>query len=197
MHPDRNGKWEEVMAKKKKYPFSVETFLSFLNQSSLPSVPLLTQSGIGEQFDFGAYATHWKIEGAQTGGRFAVVHHPLTPRTLAAPLHRHHREDEYSYVLYFHFCVDTIPYVWRRPTASIIPQDQPISSGKAVTRNQNTGVAQRSKPLTVGRSSLQGQLEERLRIAERIVQALREAGRSCELADEAYSRNGVDLPSRH
>ena len=33
--------------------------------------------------------------------------------------------------------------------------------------------------------------------AERIVQALREAGYSCELADEAYSRNGVDLPSRH
>jgi hypothetical protein len=65
-----------------------------------------------------------------------------------------------------------------------------------VTRNQNTGVAQRSKPPT-DRSSLQGQLEERLRIAERIVQALREAGRSCELADEAYSRNGVDLPSRH
>jgi hypothetical protein len=48
-----------------------------------------------------------------------------------------------------------------------------------MTRNQNFGAAQRSKP------SLQGQqFEERLRIAERIVQALREAGHSCELADD-------------
>ena len=36
---------------------------------------------------------------AHTGARFAVVHHPLAPRALAAPLHRHHREDEYSYVV--------------------------------------------------------------------------------------------------
>ena len=31
--------------------------------------------------------------------RFSVVHHPLAPHALAAPLHRHSREDEYSYVL--------------------------------------------------------------------------------------------------
>jgi mannose-6-phosphate isomerase-like protein (cupin superfamily) len=28
-----------------------------------------------------------------------LVHHPLAPRTLAAPLHLHHREDEFSFVL--------------------------------------------------------------------------------------------------
>ena len=67
-----------------------------------------------------------------------------------------------------------------------------------MTRNQNAGAAQRSKPPTVGRSSLQDQqFEERLRIAERIVQALREAGHSCGLADKAYSLSGVDLPTRH
>jgi hypothetical protein len=65
-----------------------------------------------------------------------------------------------------------------------------------VTRNQNAG-AQRAKPPTVGRYSLQSQFEERLRIAERIVQALREAGHSCGLADKAYSLNGIDLPTRH
>jgi hypothetical protein len=27
------------------------------------------------------------------------VEHPMSPHTLAAPLHRHRREDEYSYVL--------------------------------------------------------------------------------------------------
>ena len=66
---------------------------------SLSSAPLLIPPGAGDQFDFGAYATHSKIDGSQTGGRFAVVHHPLMPHTLGAPLHRHHREDEYSYVL--------------------------------------------------------------------------------------------------
>jgi mannose-6-phosphate isomerase-like protein (cupin superfamily) len=53
----------------------------------------------GEKFDTGRLGTHWKINGSQTGGRFSVVHHQLPPRTLAAPLHRHHREDEHSYVL--------------------------------------------------------------------------------------------------
>ena len=67
-----------------------------------------------------------------------------------------------------------------------------------MTHNQNAGAAQRSKPPTIGRSSLQDQqFEERPRIAERIVQVLHEAGHSCVLADEVYSLNGVDLPSRH
>jgi quercetin dioxygenase-like cupin family protein len=39
------------------------------------------------------------ISGADSGGGFALVEHPLAPRALAAPLHRHSREDEYSYVL--------------------------------------------------------------------------------------------------
>jgi mannose-6-phosphate isomerase-like protein (cupin superfamily) len=33
------------------------------------------------------------------GGRFSLVEHPMPPRALAAPLHRHSREDEYSFVL--------------------------------------------------------------------------------------------------
>lgn len=34
-----------------------------------------------------------------SGGRFALVEHLLAPRRLAAPLHRHSREDEYTFVL--------------------------------------------------------------------------------------------------
>ena len=68
-------------------------------QPNSSSVPAVIPPEAGDKFQFGAFGTHWKIDGAQTGGRFAVVHHPLTPRMLAAPLHRHHREDEYSYVL--------------------------------------------------------------------------------------------------
>ena len=39
------------------------------------------------------------VDGEDTGGRFAVVRHVFAPRSLAAPLHRHHREDEFTYVL--------------------------------------------------------------------------------------------------
>lgn len=53
----------------------------------------------GEFFDFGGLGVRWKIDGAASGGRFSIVHHPLAPRALAAPLHLHHNEDEYSYVL--------------------------------------------------------------------------------------------------
>ena len=39
------------------------------------------------------------IWGAEAGEKFSLVEHPMSPRALAAPLHRHSREDEYSYVL--------------------------------------------------------------------------------------------------
>ena len=55
--------------------------------------------GDKESFDFGGLGVVWKIDGPDTSRRFSVVHHPLAPRALAAPLHYHHNEDEYSYVL--------------------------------------------------------------------------------------------------
>ena len=39
------------------------------------------------------------IPGDDTDGRFSLVEHPIPPLSLAAPLHRHSHEDEYSYVL--------------------------------------------------------------------------------------------------
>lgn len=39
------------------------------------------------------------IAGAQTGGAFSVVEHPMGPLSLAAPYHTHSLEDEYSIVL--------------------------------------------------------------------------------------------------
>ena len=35
----------------------------------------------------------------ETGGGFSLVEHPIPPHGLVAPLHKHSREDEYSYVL--------------------------------------------------------------------------------------------------
>jgi mannose-6-phosphate isomerase-like protein (cupin superfamily) len=56
-------------------------------------------SDAGARHIYGAFGVHWKIDLADADGRFSVVHHPIAPRSLVAPLHRHHREDEYSYVL--------------------------------------------------------------------------------------------------
>ncbi|MCZ7543230.1 MAG: cupin domain-containing protein [Anaerolineae bacterium] len=39
------------------------------------------------------------VSGVEAGGGFALVEHLMPPRALAAPLHLHTREDEYSYVL--------------------------------------------------------------------------------------------------
>ena len=39
------------------------------------------------------------IDSAESGGGFSLVEHPMSARALAAPVHRHSREDEYSYVL--------------------------------------------------------------------------------------------------
>lgn len=39
------------------------------------------------------------IDGDEAGQRFSLVEHPMPPWALAAPLHRHLREDEYSFVL--------------------------------------------------------------------------------------------------
>jgi len=39
------------------------------------------------------------LDGPAVGGRFALVQHLFAPRALAAPMHRHRDEDEFSYVL--------------------------------------------------------------------------------------------------
>jgi quercetin dioxygenase-like cupin family protein len=53
----------------------------------------------GEYFDFGGLGVHWKLTGTEADQRFAIVHHSIAPHALAAPLHQHRNEDEYSYVL--------------------------------------------------------------------------------------------------
>jgi mannose-6-phosphate isomerase-like protein (cupin superfamily) len=35
----------------------------------------------------------------ETGGGFSLVEHPIAPNTLVAPVHKHSKEDEYSFVL--------------------------------------------------------------------------------------------------
>jgi mannose-6-phosphate isomerase-like protein (cupin superfamily) len=48
----------------------------------------------------GSIGVRFMIDGDETYERgLSLVEHPMSPRALAAPLHRHTREDEYSYVL--------------------------------------------------------------------------------------------------
>src|SRR3954454_9069781 len=53
----------------------------------------------GKAGNLGAVGVRFMIDGDETGGNFSLVEHPIAPRHLAAPLHIHEREDEYSYVL--------------------------------------------------------------------------------------------------
>ena len=53
----------------------------------------------GERVHFGGLGVRFMIEGAQSGGNFALFEHPIGSRVLAAPMHTHRYEDEYTYVL--------------------------------------------------------------------------------------------------
>ena len=53
----------------------------------------------GKEGFLGSIGVRFMIDGSDAGERFSLVEHPMSPRALAAPLHRHTREDEYSYVL--------------------------------------------------------------------------------------------------
>jgi quercetin dioxygenase-like cupin family protein len=47
----------------------------------------------------GSIGVRFMIDGSEAEERFSLVEHPMSARALAAPLHRHTREDEYSFVL--------------------------------------------------------------------------------------------------
>src|SRR5690349_15228359 len=47
----------------------------------------------------GSIGVRWMIDGDEADQRFSLVEHPMSARALAAPLHLHTREDEYSFVL--------------------------------------------------------------------------------------------------
>src|SRR5688500_12232131 len=53
----------------------------------------------GKSGMLGSMGVRFMISSEESGGGFSLVEHPIPPRALGAPLHRHSREDEYSYVL--------------------------------------------------------------------------------------------------
>ncbi|GIU93910.1 MAG: hypothetical protein KatS3mg012_0367 [Gaiellaceae bacterium] len=61
-------------------------------------VKVVTPTG-GQEGFLGSIGVRFLIDGLEAGERFSLVEHPMSPRALAAPLHLHTREDEYSFVL--------------------------------------------------------------------------------------------------
>src|SRR5947208_15288781 len=53
----------------------------------------------GKEGFLGSIGVRFLIDGLEAGERFSLVEHPMSARALAAPLHLHTREDEYSFVL--------------------------------------------------------------------------------------------------
>jgi quercetin dioxygenase-like cupin family protein len=53
----------------------------------------------GDRSQLGGVVDRFMIDGKDTGGRFALVQHLFEPWALAAPMHRHRDEDEYTFVL--------------------------------------------------------------------------------------------------
>jgi mannose-6-phosphate isomerase-like protein (cupin superfamily) len=53
----------------------------------------------GERADFPRLGSRYLIRSSQTDDRFSLIEHTIPPRALAAPVHTHQDEDEYSFVL--------------------------------------------------------------------------------------------------
>src|SRR3954466_6806753 len=58
-----------------------------------PSTP------VDKRADLPGLQNRYLIPSEQTDGRFATIEHTIAPKTLAAPVHTHRNEDEYSYVV--------------------------------------------------------------------------------------------------
>ena len=65
----------------------------------ITTAPTIIGPTDGESVTLQTIGVRFMIPGSDSDGRISLVEHPMPPRALAAPLHRHNREDEYSFVL--------------------------------------------------------------------------------------------------
>lgn len=63
------------------------------------TAPRIVPPDNGREGFLGSIGVRFMIDGTDAGEHFSLVEHPMSPRALAAPLHLHTREDEYSFVL--------------------------------------------------------------------------------------------------
>ena len=53
----------------------------------------------GKSVFLGTIGVRHILDKVEAEGRFSVLEHPMSPRALASALHRHHNEDEYSWII--------------------------------------------------------------------------------------------------
>ena len=70
-----------------------------LNRFDASQGPRIVAPNEGRLADLGSIGARMIAWTEETGGGFSLVEHPMPPRSLAAPIHRHSREDEYSFVI--------------------------------------------------------------------------------------------------
>jgi len=95
------------------------------NHVSAPS-PIALQPTEGEALWFMGFLATIKASAEGTAGRVAVIHH-LGPQDAGSPLHVHHRENEWFYVLGGELTVWVGGQVIRAPAGSFVfgPQGTP------------------------------------------------------------------------
>jgi mannose-6-phosphate isomerase-like protein (cupin superfamily) len=71
--------------------------MTFISLS--PAQPVARASETATGFLGGVLGARFIMDGDPAEGRFSLVEHPIAPRGLAAPMHLHTREDEYSFIL--------------------------------------------------------------------------------------------------
>ena len=77
----------------------VATETEILRRHNVSQGPRKLGPEAGKAIDLGSVGVRFMAWTEETGGGFSLVEHPIPPRTLVAPPHRHSREDEYSFVL--------------------------------------------------------------------------------------------------
>jgi len=65
----------------------------------MDATPKIVRPQDGDPGFLGSIGVRFLVDGATSDGRFSIVEHPMSARAIGAPLHRHAREDEYSFVL--------------------------------------------------------------------------------------------------
>lgn len=70
--------------------------MSFINLSLDHPVVRADETATGMLVAMGA---RFVMDGGDADRRFGLIEHPIIPRGLAAPMHLHTREDEYSFIL--------------------------------------------------------------------------------------------------
>jgi mannose-6-phosphate isomerase-like protein (cupin superfamily) len=74
----------------------VEDVMTFMNVSLSHPVVGAAETSTG---NLGVIGARFIMDGGPSDGRFSLVEHPIIARGMAAPLHLHTREDEYSFIL--------------------------------------------------------------------------------------------------